>query len=671
MEAYRMIDQLNVEAESIEKSTPQQMLEIAQKAFGQATSLGYKNGIAKSLFLQGRAHLRLGNMQDSENLLMKALDHNESNLELESEIFNALGSVYVYLEIFDKSYDYYQRSLNLAIKTNNTSIESRVLNNVGAIFSALGDYESALTYFQRALEISQKITDFKFSSITLFNLCEVYFHLEDLDNAKRYANEALRVSQKDNDKMIQSVCLSYLGLIEKKKGLFDQALSYFKDSLIIYEETKEKFSIAETYLELSRVYFEMNDYDFALEFLQRSLAIAKALNSKSLQYSICKQLSEVHQAVGNIDLTVFYLQKALETKKSLEDEEKQQKLRNIKFRSKAALTEKEKESYRILNAELELQTKQLREAYSTLEAVSDIGKQLTSSLDLPTIYRSVNVHVKNLMTCDVFGIALFNEANQTIDYQYLMENDTFLESIRLSVSQKTSFAVSCFVNAEAFMVNSLNEDTSKYTDGRSSSFGKSMPAFMFQPLTLHGRTIGVITVQSKTENVYNEKDLATLGTLSSYLSIAISNAKNAEDMQSLNRALSLLSKKDGLTGIFNKRYFNEVISQSWSYAMRSQEPLSVLMVDIDHFKEYNDLHGHLAGDEALKKIATLIEMNVKRGCDLVARFGGDEFIVLLSNTDSKGAAQVADAIIASVRNEEIICEDALSSQRIDSAVPVI
>ncbi|MBN2827646.1 MAG: GGDEF domain-containing protein, partial [Tissierellales bacterium] len=326
--------------------------------------------------------------------------------------------------------------------------------------------------------------------------------------------------------------------------------------------------------------------------------------------------------------------------------------------------EKEKESYRILNAELELQTKQLREAYSTLEAVSDIGKQLTSSLDLPTIYRSVNAHVKNLMTCDVFGIALFNEANQTIDYQYLMENDTFLESIRLSLSQKTSFAVSCFVNAEAFMVNSLNEDTSKYTDGRSSSFGKSMPAFMFQPLTLHGRTIGVITVQSKTENVYNEKDLATLGTLSSYLSIAISNAKNAEDMQSLNRALSLLSKKDGLTGIFNKRYFNEVISQSWSYAMRSQEPLSVLMVDIDHFKEYNDLHGHLAGDEALKKIATLIEMNVKRGCDLVARFGGDEFIVLLSNTDSKGAARVADAIIASVRNEEIICEDALLSQRI-------
>jgi diguanylate cyclase (GGDEF)-like protein len=95
------------------------------------------------------------------------------------------------------------------------------------------------------------------------------------------------------------------------------------------------------------------------------------------------------------------------------------------------------------------------------------------------------------------------------------------------------------------------------------------------------------------------------------------------------------------------------------------------MVDMDYFKEYNDLHGHLAGDEALKKIATLIEMNVKRGCDLVARFGGDEFIVLLSNTDSKGAAQVADAIIASVRNEEIICEDALSSQRIDSAVPVI
>jgi diguanylate cyclase (GGDEF)-like protein len=352
----------------------------------------------------------------------------------------------------------------------------------------------------------------------------------------------------------------------------------------------------------------------------------------------------------------------------MDDEEKQQKLRNIIFRKEAALTEKEKESYRILNAELEQQTKHLRDAYSTLKAVSDIGKQLTATLDLPTIYRSVNHHVKSLMPCDVFGVALLNETNNTLEYQYLIEDDTFLESSMLPLDQKTSFAIYSFKNSEAFVVNSLDEDTSQYTDGRSSSFGKAMPAFMFQPLVLRGNTIGVLTVQSKIENVYNDNTLTTLGTVASYLSIAISNAKNAEDMQSLNSELSLLSKKDGLTGIFNKRHFNETISSFWYYAMRNQEPLSVLMVDVDHFKEYNDLYGHLAGDEALKIISGLLEKNVKRSSDLVARFGGDEFVVLLSNTDSDGAFQVADTIMATIYDAKIIHEGSPLSQHLTLSI---
>lgn len=668
MESYKIIDHLNLEAESKEKITPEQMLEIAKKSFELSISLGYKKGIAKSLFLQGRAHLRLGNMHDSEILLMDAMENNESDLDLESEIFNALGNVYVYLEIFDKAYDYYQRSLNLAMKINNKTVETGIFNNIGEIFRRLGDFESALSYYQRAIETQDDTVDFQFIALPLFNLCEAYLELDDLSNAEFYVTEALEISKKYNDKLIESACITRLGLIEKRRRHFDKALSYFNDSLIIYEETKERFHIAEIYIEFSKVYFEMNNYDATIEFLHKSSNIAEYLNAKSLQYTINQRLSEVHQAVKNTDLALLYLQKALETKKSIDDEDKQQKLRNIKFRKEAALTEKEKESYRILNAELELQTKYLREAYSTLEAVSDIGKQLTATLDLLTIYRSVNQHVEKLMPCDVFGIALFNKANNAIEYQYLMEDDTLLESISLPLTQKTSFAVYCFKTSEAFMVNSLSEDTSKYTDGRSSSSGKPMPALMFQPLMLHGNTIGVITVQSKIENVYNDNALATLGTISSYLSIAISNAKNAEDMQSLNGELSLLSKKDGLTGIFNKRHFNETISHLWYYAMRNQEPLSVLMIDIDYFKEFNDLYGHLAGDEALKTIATLLESNVKRSCDLVSRFGGDEFVVLLSNTDSTGALQVADSIIASVRDNKIVHEGSCFSQHLTISI---
>lgn len=656
METYKIIDQLNLESESLENSTPQQMLAIAKESYELALSVGYHNGIAKSLFLQGRAHLRLGNMQDSENLLLNALEKNKADLDLESEIFNALGNVYVYLEIFDKAYDYYQRSLNLAIKINNRIVETGIFNNIGEIFRRLGDFKSALSYYQKALETPNDSTDLKLSALPLFNLCETYLELDDLSNAENYAYKALDVAKKYNDKLIESASISRLGLIERKRKNYDKAFSYLNDSLFIYEETKERFHIAEIYIELSKIYMDIKNYEKAIEFLIKSSDLADKMSAKSLQCIIYQLMSEANKAIGNIDLTLHYSYKALETRRAMDEEDRQQKLRNIIFRKEAALTEKEKESYRILNAELEHQTKNLRDAYSTLKAVSDIGKQLTATLDLPTIYRSVNHHVKSLMPCDVFGVALYNEVGNSIEYQYLVEDDTSLESSTIPLNQKSSFAVYCFKNSESFIVNTMNEDTSQYTDGRSSSFGNAMPAFMFHPLILRGNTIGVLTVQSKKENVYNDNTLTVLGTVASYLSIAISNAKNAENMQSLNRELSLLSKKDGLTGIFNKRYFNETISNLWYYAMRNQEPLSILMVDIDCFKEYNDLYGHLAGDKVLKTISVILEKNVKRSSDIVARFGGDEFIILLSNTDSNGAVQVADTIVAAINDGQIIHE---------------
>jgi diguanylate cyclase (GGDEF)-like protein len=127
-------------------------------------------------------------------------------------------------------------------------------------------------------------------------------------------------------------------------------------------------------------------------------------------------------------------------------------------------------------------------------------------------------------------------------------------------------------------------------------------------------------------------------------SIVLARLRTHIELKRYRDHLKTLSTIDGLTGIANRRKFDEVIQSEWRRARRSQSPLSLIMMDIDFFKAYNDHYGHLAGDECLKKLAGGIKKVGRRPADLVARYGGEEFVMLLPDTDAKGALRVAKQV---------------------------
>jgi diguanylate cyclase (GGDEF)-like protein/PAS domain S-box-containing protein len=116
-----------------------------------------------------------------------------------------------------------------------------------------------------------------------------------------------------------------------------------------------------------------------------------------------------------------------------------------------------------------------------------------------------------------------------------------------------------------------------------------------------------------------------------------------------NVMLRFISNMDGLTGIPNRRYFEEKLQEEWNRTKRSSLPFSAIMIDIDYFKKYNDFNGHLAGDDCLRQIAIALKETLKRPADFVARYGGEEFVILLPETDEKGAAHIADLLQANVK----------------------
>ena len=134
----------------------------------------------------------------------------------------------------------------------------------------------------------------------------------------------------------------------------------------------------------------------------------------------------------------------------------------------------------------------------------------------------------------------------------------------------------------------------------------------------------------------------------------ISERKIAEEqLAALQKELEILSFEDGLTGIANRRRFDEVMKTEWANARRNSQPLSLVMVDIDCFKNYNDHYGHLQGDESLKRVAQALSAAAKRPRDAVTRFGGEEFALILPESDAASAQKIAERCRSLMFKEQI------------------
>ncbi|NML26811.1 sensor domain-containing diguanylate cyclase [Zoogloea dura] len=130
-------------------------------------------------------------------------------------------------------------------------------------------------------------------------------------------------------------------------------------------------------------------------------------------------------------------------------------------------------------------------------------------------------------------------------------------------------------------------------------------------------------------------------------------AARTAELEEANLELARRSDTDGLTGLANRRCFDEALQGELSRACRARRPLALIMIDVDHFKQYNDYYGHLAGDDCLRRVAAVLEAGVHRPGDLCARYGGEEFAVIAASSDAAGMAVLAERLRAGVEQLEI------------------
>ena len=168
------------------------------------------------------------------------------------------------------------------------------------------------------------------------------------------------------------------------------------------------------------------------------------------------------------------------------------------------------------------------------------------------------------------------------------------------------------------------------------------------PVLKGSRVVAVSGVANK-EDDYDLADLRQLVLFSSRLWSIVEAKRSESELARANAELSKLAVLDGLTGLSNRRAFDEFLRRQWRLASREGKPISLLMADIDSFKAYNDRYGHLAGDEALKRVAATIAEAARRPDDLAARYGGEEFVVVLPCTELADALRIGVATVLRTR----------------------
>lgn len=194
-------------------------------------------------------------------------------------------------------------------------------------------------------------------------------------------------------------------------------------------------------------------------------------------------------------------------------------------------------------------------------------------------------------------------------------------------------------HSQAALVNDVEKDPRYY------AVFPSIRSEIAIPLIVANQCIGVLDLESDRPNAFTREDLELLELIASSAAVAMQNAR-------IHREQQILAITDSLTGLYNRRKFFEMANSELERSRRFNRPLSILMLDLDHFKDYNDTYGHQSGDELLSQLASSLSSSL-REFDTLARYGGDEFVLLLPEVDEQNAQKVAKRLISQLENMKI------------------
>jgi len=268
-----------------------------------------------------------------------------------------------------------------------------------------------------------------------------------------------------------------------------------------------------------------------------------------------------------------------------------------------------------------------------IAVINSVSKMASSTLDMLKVCTKLVRELKKIVDFDRVSISLLDEKGSNVESYALSSTGEVIEK-KVVIPKEVCCAEWVTRYKKPLMRPDLAKGIHFETD--DTIMAQGIKTCFSLPLVVRDKVIGTFCLYNKKRGAFNDDDVKILVPLTEQLSIAIENAK-------LYGKVKQQAVTDHLTGLYNHSYFQHFLSNELARAKRYQRPLSVVMLDLDGFKGYNDNFGHPEGDRILKKVGEILQKNV-RDSDIAARYGGDEFILVLPETTIQKASTVAERI---------------------------
>lgn len=281
------------------------------------------------------------------------------------------------------------------------------------------------------------------------------------------------------------------------------------------------------------------------------------------------------------------------------------------------------------SGKLEESNKVLSKSIAEFYTLNQISQAIGSVLDIKELLKRLNDIILGVMGVSYSTIILFDEKTNrlrvhTTNISNINELATITDNINSGV------LIDALNKGVSILENNVDYFQYIFTCGRNIN------SLMCIPLTTNSRKFGLILVEHTFSNAFDEENVRFLNIIAQQVGIVMENAELYHQMKEVAR-------RDGLTGIYNRQYFQECLEVEFKEAKKNNYPLSLAIFDIDHFKKFNDTYGHMFGDKVLVSTVEAVKSELRKN-DMIARFGGEEFIILLPRTNLAEALEKVEML---------------------------